>query len=1048
MSKKLYLLLVLITILPISVSAQVEAEIIRPSINAEQFGFALKTETALNKGQLSVNIPLMELQGKGYNLPISLSFYNGDVTARTEASPVGLGWALMAGGVIASTIKGSDDIDDLMEYGELNHFADNEYVEKLVKDDFFYHKLERIQWNSMPDEYTYSLPGHSGRIEFTMDENKTIKKTLFPDETYKIEDTDHGYCITADDGTKFYFEAVERRVIGSGPEITESNSYFLTRIETVIGGCFLFEYEDEDYYDLSMIRDQKKEHDIYQTKRITKIESVGFGSIIFDAKDRDDRGDISDYWSIDSDKKSKRIYKIELKDKDGHLIKGYELDNSGTFILKCGKNETPSNEWYDCRHKLSSITQYNAEGDSLPPYKFTYDYSLSKSWLQSDHWNNTGYEYPYDSWTSSIIQNFIDLAWGVPYCSADNNMPNYNGEGTKGFSYYFGGYQGSIAGDYFCLTRIDYPNGAVDEYDYEPHHYSKINNMNAREGFLSTEVQGRRLAMKKHYGSEVSQQTKYIYALHDTNYNIKKGSSSGVLTNPSIHNATYYTPRWVADGSWQQDAFFAQFASRISSGKPFNSFMGPPVCYTEVEEAETQCYDDTIIYINRTIHYFEPQIVSPAVNYILYHPSNDSPLLVKIDNYIWGTSGKFSHGMEGYNDTNCCYIAYPVGEFCNTATIVDLPLKEVFIGKNDKVRSVKIYNYYDANSRYIKKKYGYQIVSPENADYTLISKSEYYIRRTRLANTTTTYFYYNGEKRDSVNEYYSIDYNKGRTILTNTSNGSNYIDNNAEEKTTKYYYPDEIRDITDNNSSPSQELAAMKRLIEKNMIAEPIKTTVERNSSVVGGECKDFQMIVDSIPQFKPKWNKGKVNYEISMRLDTIPLLKSLYKMKVRKSDDKPVVKDNTIDYRTELYKEGEIITYDKNLNPEYVRLNDSQDRIYVWGYDGRYPIAVIDNMNLQTFKSSNLKSEILKLEQYKKIENEGDCNSLRSLNTNIRNMIPKSAHITTYTYNPYFGMTSEMDDSNLGVIFTYDTFGRLTAKYDENYKKIEEYNYHLKLQQ
>jgi hypothetical protein len=44
--------------------------------------------------------------------------------------------------------------------------------------------------------------------------------------------------------------------------------------------------------------------------------------------------------------------------------------------------------------------------------------------------------------------------------------------------------------------------------------------------------------------------------------------------------------------------------------------------------------------------------------------------------------------------------------------------------------------------------------------------------------------------------------------------------------------------------------------------------------------------------------------------------------------------------------------------------------------------------------------------------------------------------------------MTSEIDDSNLGIIYTYDTFGRLTAKYDENYKKLEEYNYHLKLQE
>jgi len=91
--------------------AQVDADIIRPSVNATQFSLAVKAETALSKGQLSLNIPLMELKGKGYDLPISLLFYNGDAIFSTEASPVGLGWSLIAGGVITQTIKGSDDFN-------------------------------------------------------------------------------------------------------------------------------------------------------------------------------------------------------------------------------------------------------------------------------------------------------------------------------------------------------------------------------------------------------------------------------------------------------------------------------------------------------------------------------------------------------------------------------------------------------------------------------------------------------------------------------------------------------------------------------------------------------------------------------------------------------------------------------------------------------------------------------------------------------------------------------------------------------------------------
>lgn len=84
-------------------------EVYRPSINSAQFNIGASIETALSKGQPSITIPLFELQGKGYNLPVSLVFYGGDVNCETEASTVGLGWSLMAGGCITTTIRGRDD---------------------------------------------------------------------------------------------------------------------------------------------------------------------------------------------------------------------------------------------------------------------------------------------------------------------------------------------------------------------------------------------------------------------------------------------------------------------------------------------------------------------------------------------------------------------------------------------------------------------------------------------------------------------------------------------------------------------------------------------------------------------------------------------------------------------------------------------------------------------------------------------------------------------------------------------------------------------------
>lgn len=222
------------------------------------------------------------------------------------------------------------------------------------------------------------------------------------------------------------------------------------------------------------------------------------------------------------------------------------------------------------------------------------------------------------------------------------------------------------------------------------------------------------------------------------------------------------------------------------------------------------------------------------------------------------------------------------------------------------------------------------------------------------------------------------------------------------------------------------DLQSLNKLIEKNIIAVPIKTVVKRDGIIIGGECKDFQLVTD------------------------IPMLKSVYKIKNTASniDNSPIVNSDTINYLADKYKEGEILTYDEHLNPQHVRINDCQDRLYVWGYGGRYLIAIIENMDSITFNTSaTLKSAILSLGNYKKIETVSTCNSLRNINMTIRNLLPDSAHITTFTYDPYYGITSEMDDSNSGTIFTYDSFGRLSAKYDANFKKTEEYDYNYYLQ-
>lgn len=397
--------------------------------------------------------------------------------------------------------------------------------------------------------------------------------------------------------------------------------------------------------------------------------------------------------------------------------------------------------------------------------------------------------------------------------------------------------------------------------------------------------------------------------------------------------------------------------------------------------------------------------------------------LIEIGNQIYGTKTGYEGYMSPYNYENMTYMAYPVGEFYNVVFVADQPLKEVFIGEDGNVRSISEYSYSMGEDV---PKYGYKVISKDfyntsssNADYTIswISKSEYITKRFRLRGINTIRYYYNENTCDSICEDYYVNYNKGRVKFTS------YIRGN-DKKTTEYYFPGDIINILGNNTSP--ELRAINGLIEKNIIANPIKTVIKRNNIIIGGECKDYQMHSD------------------------VPLLKSVYKIKNvgRNINSAPTINGNEIDYRAELYKEGEILTYDEYHNPEHIRVNETQDKIYVWGYDGRFLVAIIDNMDYATYNASaNLKTMLRNLAEYRRIESVEDCVNLRNANQAIRHLLPEAAHITTYTYDPYFGITSEIDDSNLGTIYTYDTFGRLSVKYDAYYKKMEEYSYNLYLQ-
>ena len=230
--------------------------------------------------------------------------------------------------------------------------------------------------------------------------------------------------------------------------------------------------------------------------------------------------------------------------------------------------------------------------------------------------------------------------------------------------------------------------------------------------------------------------------------------------------------------------------------------------------------------------------------------------------------------------------------------------------------------------------------------------------------------------------------------------------------------------MLDVSSGTSREVQAVAALQQKNIIAKPIQTVRNNNGAIAEAHYNDYMVL--SGGQVVPK-----ACYNLTLD---------------RKYIKDPQVSNGAIEKNEGFYLQEEALAYDANLNPCHVGSRVSPDKVIVWGYGGRYPVAVIENYTQQQLNAnSQLRSLLSKLEGYRKIGSQTAISALKSLNMNIRNSLPSGVLVKTYTYDPYAGLTSEFDYSGVGAIYTYDGFGRLTKVLDHNGSVISTHRYNYK---
>jgi YD repeat-containing protein len=125
--------------------------------------------------------------------------------------------------------------------------------------------------------------------------------------------------------------------------------------------------------------------------------------------------------------------------------------------------------------------------------------------------------------------------------------------------------------------------------------------------------------------------------------------------------------------------------------------------------------------------------------------------------------------------------------------------------------------------------------------------------------------------------------------------------------------------------------------------------------------------------------------------------------------------------------------SYDTHKKLTQYHKNNDVITSFIWGYNYTLPIAKIDGTDFNT-AMSKLSKTYAELQLMDGTALQGELNNLRSI---------PNALITTYTYAPLIGMTSQTDPNGITTYYEYDDFGRLKNVRDNDNNIIKRNYYH-----
>ncbi|MDO6433303.1 hypothetical protein Q4E93_22015 [Flavitalea sp. BT771] len=1024
-----------------------------PSPEATSLGLVGNLPVSMHTGKASVNIPVNTGNDKKMPL-ISLSYNTGGIQPDAHPGWVGNNWTLNAGGVVTRIMNFIPDETDAVGY----YYSYSSATSINLPYSFSQGGVGMGCWNDLctladgcPDEFYVNADGLSGKFmidntgNFHVMDDPSIKIEIERINAYdypRILDvleggTIHpfvGFTVTKNDGTRYRFgyarelietscNVVNNQLVGSG----YATAWYLAQIIYPNGETVNYTYTSkvqnrtpsgntQNYaYQISPL--SNGDYDPWDGIGARISRTATFHAYLQSIESTSTRLDF--YTSTTN----------ELKNGSIDLGNWKRLDSVVVYNKAAAAREKSFAFTYDtARNKrltLLSLTEKGVSG-SLPSHQFVYNEVKLPPYqsAQVDLWG-----YYNNNQDSTSIPKDIWPEPNMPFYYTPNREPNPNTVGAG------------------ILTEIKYPTGGSVLFEYEPNDYSFFYDYSLDSGAFYFPVTWKWDAFDTHW---------ILYKFGDPN-----GNGEVVqffeLTAPMYATIsgmdivrTVTLPPGHYDIPALQDFLniplnTADNVTYYITGKRLRSNsiakeQGPGL---RIKKIYHKSSDSAIDIIHEYI--YSKDYAKPS-----YNPALSSGILGNRPNFVVFPGGitrgpmrfgapqgpvamtegsplGYSEVTEITKDKNGNILDFVTNKYTNFDTHPDdVPggFGDGYIAVGQKgnrgyergklVESAtydqagkmlkKVVNTYTfftpsavSHGVYGRKNY---VTSPDNnihADDLYMFVNQYF-STCKISSSTDTAF--DQLTNNAVQQYSSYSYNQYKLPSTTTFRTSKGID-----KKNVYRYPFDI-------SSPIYD-----SMTRRNMLNYPVETIAYLDTNITGSVLNTYKQVI--------------------FNSDTMYLMDKQYKLEISSPLSSFTMFNGTGKDAHYSSTNIEATKYDSKGNLLEVKDQSGIVSTYLWGYNNQYPVAKITGSNSTTV-GGFINQAILDNPATTDQQMRTEINKIRT------GLSGAKALISTYTYKPLVGITSETDPRGKTKYYEYDGFGRLNRirDQDQNIIKTFEYQY------